>query len=234
MAFSIIVNSTATIPYDVNDNFTFVSRGSITPKAGVELEETTSSYNIGSATNLFNNSYFSGSISCNTISGISGYIFEKVFSTVITATATSIEITGLNGDDDKNYYLIFNGTTAPQTISGANLYIFFNNDSSSSYSMIFNRMWSGQIVGGFLGGSGITLYFYPGEIKTYTYILKFRSSSSKFKTGYVYGNNIYDPSYGIFNWNNTTDYISSIKLINQNNYFFQPGTGLMLYKYGVA
>lgn len=127
MSFTNVVNSTATIPYDMNDNFIHVAQGSITPKNGTSLEETSSSLNIGSSVNKWNNGYFSGSIHCDTITSEIN-TFKLVYSLTLTLSTDKIEITGLDGDNDLHYFINHQST---QTGGASSL--FFNNDSTAAH-----------------------------------------------------------------------------------------------------
>jgi hypothetical protein len=102
MAFFNIENSTSTSPYDMNDNFLHVANTSITPKGGTELLETTSIYNIGSSSYIWNRGYFSGTISAEIATNARS--FFKVASIELTLPAIKIEITGLNGDAQKKLF----------------------------------------------------------------------------------------------------------------------------------
>jgi hypothetical protein len=130
MSFHEIVNSTATIPYDINDNFLYVAQGSITPKTGAMLEETTSTINIGSSTNRWNKGYFSGDIFSNVATIAANKTFLEVTSIELSAATSKIDITGLNGDTDCNYFIV--ASFMKPSNGGEYVRLWVNGDSNAS------------------------------------------------------------------------------------------------------
>ena len=112
---------------DFNNNYYHVGQGHLTPKSGTLLEETTGLYDLGS------NAYRWNDVHIQNIELQSGGEIPKcmhiIAEVTLTATASSIEFTGLNGETDKIYEIICNlkgyatGSTA----------LIFNSDSATNY-----------------------------------------------------------------------------------------------------
>ena len=132
MAFLILQNSTTADASDVNANFYHVAQGSRLPMGGNSLESTDAAYDLGSSAaswnNLFcENIYINGSI---TTADKKLWVLEAEIT--LSISASSIEFTGLNGDDAKEYKLISNIIT--NTINaGYSMEIIFNGDSATNY-----------------------------------------------------------------------------------------------------
>lgn len=113
---------------DMNDNFLHIGQGDRLPMGATSLDNTTSVFNLGSATYVWDNLY------CDTLyvySSMSsnGQLWQIESKIVLSATATSIEFTGLNGDNEKEYKIIgrFLG------YSNTSFDLFLNSYSSGSY-----------------------------------------------------------------------------------------------------
>jgi len=119
MTYHILQNSTTADASDVNENFQHVASGSRLPMDTEALAPTTSLYNLGSATYKWNKLY------CNTLNVYGGIqlspsctSFQMVSETVLTTTASSIKISGLNSNTQKEYMLVcyFNGPADTDTV----------------------------------------------------------------------------------------------------------------------
>lgn len=62
---------------------------------------------------------------------IKGKLFQRIYSNVLTSSATSISITGLTGDTDKIYQIFVSIKVGDAT---DNIYIQFNGDTGNNYS----------------------------------------------------------------------------------------------------
>lgn len=132
MTFKTIVNSTATIPYDVNDNFLYVANGSIMPKIGVSLEYTTNSYNIGSSTQKFNTLYLNGIVDSQNGYSLTGIQWFEIVNHIISSATANIEFS-VDGLGYKNYKVVVIGEYNSQSAGSSNYHrIYINHDSSTS------------------------------------------------------------------------------------------------------
>lgn len=120
--FRVIYNSTTADAADMNDNLYWIGQGSIFPMAGSELAYTTSS-KLGSGT------YRWKSIYCNTMVAASfnpSVNIRYITSAILSADASRIDITGLNGE--RNIYIEY--CLNIQT-TGTSAYLIFNGMSGA-------------------------------------------------------------------------------------------------------
>ena len=130
MAFIELENSTTADATDINNNFYHVAQGSVLPMGGVDLDYTDSVYDLGSSSATWN--YLKClNINTNNVEGYAGYLISEV---TLTATASSIEFTGLN-EENKFVKII---AYIPKC--GGNVNLILNNISSSSYSGLHIRV----------------------------------------------------------------------------------------------
>jgi len=227
MAFHIIENSTATIPYDMNDNFLHVAQSSITPKSGTELNETTSSINIGSSTYLWNKAYFSGIVYSNELSITSNKTLVHVASVELTAPAARIEITGLNGDADISYFIIssFIANTAVST-SYAGMYI--NGDSSTSnyksVRFLGNTSTSHDYV--FCGVNSVN----PNIRNNY---MNFRSKTGTMRKAMSKYSDVTFGEATTSIYTDTTSTVTSLVYVTSDGSNMETLTSIVIYKYGM-
>lgn len=137
MAFRILLNSTTADASDVNDNFFWGAQGSIIPMGNSSLEYTDSAYDIGSQVYRWNVLY------CGTIASGSihsgGLTYEYLERKDISAPTTTIAITGLNGDNDNEYLIVFSFIKTTAT--------------THDYVMFLNNTSGGMIVRGWVYGA---------------------------------------------------------------------------------
>jgi len=128
MAFTIFAAHTMSDANELVDNFYYCFKSDRLPRENANLETTTGSLDIGSATYRWNNIYcttlnVSGNLNTNSLWNLEGRI-------EITSTSSSITISGLNGDIQKKYYIdiLFKDISASTTLN-----LFLSGDSSASY-----------------------------------------------------------------------------------------------------
>jgi len=125
MAYTLLEKWHTGSAVDMNNNFQHVGAGSMLPLGGNSLEATTGAYDLGSDSIRWNNAYIN---TVNLGSGTVNRCMNMIAEVTLTATASSIEFTGLNGEEDVIYEIIANTTL--YTNSNVNLY--FNNDSATA------------------------------------------------------------------------------------------------------
>jgi hypothetical protein len=230
--FTILVNGNPTDASEVNNNFYHVAQGSRLPMGGVSLAATTLAYDLGTATAYWNN-LFVNNIYANSITTANKILWTLVSEVTLTATASSIEFTGLNGDNDKEYRIIGIFKDAVDLI---NCYI--NGDSATAnygYQYIYgeNTVINAARVtshGGFYfsGGDGSTgkTCFSDGILQGKTNIPKMFivSAALHIISTTVYTVVLYDQNY-----NNIINTITSLKFGIAN---MSPNTNIQLWKRG--
>lgn len=143
MSFSVLYESTTADYSVVNANFQYIANGSIYPMGGTNLDNTTGVDNLGSATYPWKTIY------ANRLKQTYPY-WTLITELTITSATTSIQISGLNGDVDKQYLLICYMPSHVSYIAGCAGVI--NGDSTSSYFSKF-ILCEGTSINTFEGGS---------------------------------------------------------------------------------
>lgn len=202
---------------EMNANFQWIGQGDKLPKGGQSLSATDGVYDLGSDSKRWGTVYLDEIPSVTTLKNT----WYRIATAEITATTSSVEFTGLNGDTDAMYRILFFTRYRQQDIT-----IFFNNDSSESYGLQQMNGTRHDVIHGLRYIPGYQTYLplirWVGEVgqsnfydvliyaKTgYERIIKSRamgfisytSPSVMWNVGF---------SHGV--WNNTTDTITSIKL----------------------
>ena len=204
MSFNIFVHSTASDATEVNDNFYHFAQEDLYPRGGVSLTTADATYNLGSSTAKWENLYFNN-LYANSISSQEDSIWSLVVDQLFEGDAVGsgrIEITGLNGDVDKNYLIYINQLSSGTPIGTVQMYI--NQDSAANYSV--------QGIGTFTADvSGIKLEAtYPGSPKNNHYMS--RNAVSGDDRIIIDKQNVNDAAYI---WNNATN-ITTIQLEHTN------------------
>lgn len=116
---------------EINSNFYHSYQGDLLPRGGTSLTPTTGVYNLGSDIYRWRDIY------CNTIStvniiydGNGGYI--RLSETGLTSQSSSIEITGLNLD--QNYCIDVLCSIYHNLNTSSSIYMVINGDSTASYN----------------------------------------------------------------------------------------------------
>jgi hypothetical protein len=229
MAFTILANGNPTDAQEINNNFYHIASGSRIPMGGVSLAATTLAYDLGTTTAYWNN-LFVNNIYANSITTANKSLWTLVSEVTLTATASSIEFTGLNGDTAIEYNIL--AYIDCPNAGYADLYL--NNDSatanygnqmlvgqSTTVSAIRNIIASGWRLGNFY--DGLTGFG----------VLNLKSKTNGLRMGICNFMNITSTVVQIiFNyayvWNNTTSTVSSLKIVNPVNYF-NPNTHIEIW-----
>jgi hypothetical protein len=131
--YTVFHNSTTADASEVMGNFYHIFDGDRLPRGGDNFEPTTGVYDIGSSTYKWNQLHCVN-LNINSISSDNKTIWRLIYSAELSAAATSIEITGLNGDNDRDYMLEFH--LVDNTTTSVNM--IFNGDSAASYGVQYN------------------------------------------------------------------------------------------------
>lgn len=118
---------------DVMNNFYHIFDGDRLPRGGASMNPTNGVYDIGSSTYKWNQLHCVN-LDFNTISTTNKIVWKQLQYLAVSVASSSVEITGLNGDNERQYMLevhLVNATTA-------SLYMIFNGDSSASYGVQYN------------------------------------------------------------------------------------------------
>ncbi|MCP4648900.1 MAG: hypothetical protein GY853_02300 [PVC group bacterium] len=212
MSFTAFSYETTIAASEMNDNFIHVAQGNLFPRGGSVLEETNGVYDLGSDSyrwlnTKFNNVHLSGDLDdC----------WNLIADVILSATASSVEITELNGDVDEIYWII--AKLISNSTGTDYLYLNINNDSSNNYGFQYliadgasigaarNETQSAIILTG--GGS----YGSYGFNETYVYA---KSNNERLflinmfrEGGETYIEQL--RNYGYI-WNNTSDTLTSMQ-----------------------
>jgi hypothetical protein len=110
---------------DLNNDFYHVGQGSLMPLGSTSLEPTTGVYNLGSSATSWNNAYVN---TINLGSGTVNRCMNMIAEVTLTATASSIEFTGLNGETDVIYEVNCNIVG----YASGTVYMYPNSDSATN------------------------------------------------------------------------------------------------------
>ena len=105
MAFSPFVPSTTIDPIEMNENFYWCGQGTIYPMGGTRLGATSGS-NLGISTATWNTLHCTHIDFDTKINTSDGTMMCLLAEYTLSATATKVDITGLNGDTDKFYTIM--------------------------------------------------------------------------------------------------------------------------------
>jgi hypothetical protein len=125
-AFTTFAAGTVVDANEMNGNFDYVGKGDWIPVGNTALEPTTSSYNIGSVDYKWNTVYLNELVCGSDVEKT----FNVIGSVVLSAAASSMEITGINSSIDQIYNII--------------VYINNNNGYSEQFKIYYNGVSSGS------------------------------------------------------------------------------------------
>ena len=189
--FTILRNSITADATDCNNDYYHLNQGSVFPMDGVNLNYTDSAVNLGSSTATWDKLYVEN-INVTTIQGKFGYLVDE---TILTATASSIEFTGLT---ENAFYRL----TCFVPDCNANIFLILNGDSSASYSGLIIRGQNTTVSRGVTTAA----YFY----------LASGTGGAAFIDANIYGNDDYGKIVSVFSM---TDVISTtVQSICDNSY----------------
>ena len=232
LSFLILQNSTTCDSTDVNNNFYHVAQGSRLPMGGNSLESTDSVYDLGSSTATWNNLFCENIYINGSITTAGEKLWSVIAETTVTATASSVEFTGLNGDNDKEYKILFFGNSL---LVGGWVYLHLNGDSTS------NNYGQQRIAGadaavsasrdtsitGWQIGYGHSFSEIVFNAKTSILKMSILNLIAQVQSTTV---NFIRQISGV--WNDTTNTITSLKIVPDvgSGVYLTPGTNIQLWK----
>ena len=206
----------------LNENFNLVAGGSRAPRtsAGASFVTTDGAYDIGSENARWDQVYVNTVDYDGTITTTDNSIYEKISKVTLSGTASTVEISGLEGDSFSQ--IIITSYIVVNTVS--NILMVINGDSSGSYgyqlvagtaSTVFASRLTSQtsILYGIATNSPATTTAYEKTITDMTLY----SKTGNERTGVLTFLKSTSGSYSRGNWalsyiwSNSTDSITSIK-----------------------
>lgn len=128
MSFYIFANGNTASAYEMTENFKWGGAGDRLPRGGVSLTATNAVYNIGASTATWDDVFCDYLEIANSVYG-SYNLWVFLDEVTLSATASSIEFTGLNGDSQTEYMIHIYYTKNTQS----SLHMIFNGDSAANY-----------------------------------------------------------------------------------------------------
>lgn len=128
MSFYIFSNGNTASAYEMTENFKWGGAGDRLPRDGVSLTAIDATYNLGASTAIWDDVYCNYLEIANSVYG-SYNLWVLLDEVTLSATASSIEFTGLNGDTQTEYMIQVYYTENTQS----SLYMIFNGDSAANY-----------------------------------------------------------------------------------------------------
>jgi hypothetical protein len=212
---------------DLNNDYYHVGQGSLAPRGNASLELTTGVYDLGSSAASWNNAYIN---TINLGSGTVNRCMNMIAEVTLTATASSIEFTGLNGETDVIYEINFD----LYGYATQSAYLFLNSDSTTNqygYQQLYaisttvGSVRSTSIGGIWVGRTGINtttaLYSKSNLIFFANNISKLILSKNSDSIGWT---NVFSVIYFGYVWNNSAT-LTSMKFIG----YFNPGTHIEIW-----
>lgn len=244
MTWHVLENSTTADASDINDNFDHVAAGSRLPMSsvGVSFASTDSAYDLGSDAYRWENGYFNN-IDIATLTTSERSIWHLIASTTIDSVTSSIEFTGLNGDELSQYLLSCRiNFTSSFAFSG--VFLMFNGDTNSNYGFVEMYIQSTSVLG-FRANVQDYIYLHQKNGTPTTGSIYFNQATIYSKVGSSRFVNIFDISeasgtvFEVFGvkggiWDDSSSTITSIKLISLYSggtfgSFFGTGTSVQLW-----
>ena len=214
---------------EVRENFEWIRQGNLLPHGSTELELTDSAYDLGS------DIYEWAEVHTENIN-TTGEINETwniIADVTLSATASSIEITGLNGDVDYLYWI--KGKLVATDTTGS--YLVLNNDSATNYGLqrlIAESTFSAY--GGYLNGifTGRILYgTLTSKLTTFECFIYAKSGLERMALLSVLESGGGDYIHGIrskaYIWNNTSDTLTSLKIYSSAANRFGTNTSIQVW-----
>lgn len=243
MAFTIFVTNTVADATELMDNFYYLG-GDRLPYTGNSLTAIDNTYDLGSSSYKWVDVFCNNFEAPDSIATTESWVY--VASETLSATASTIEITGLNYDEMEIYfYAQLNHTSAT--------YMIFNGDSAGSYG--YYEYFVDQEPGApttfttthdigtndtriiLLEGLGLDtstsiyayakchLYARPGQPKVMTFIDVRYSTPTQTSIAFYVEHVRFQTSV----WSNGTDTLTTIKIYGQTTNSFDPNTKIVIW-----
>lgn len=150
MSFNVIFNSTVADNTEMNNNFYTAAQGNRLPRGGDTLKATDSVYDLGSSTTTWDHLYCDNLYPDNiTTLDKSLWILGSEFT--IAAATTLTEITGLDGDSEKQYLIVADAKLPAGASGDLEMKIQFNTDLFAETHFYYHYLQNDdgvRVVGG--------------------------------------------------------------------------------------
>lgn len=219
MAFTYFVNSTTADAMQMMNNYYYIADGDqmpLTQSAAGTVASSHNTCNLGASTTVYKSVYCSNlNIYASTASADKS-IWKLIYHYKGDNTSlSSLEITGLDGDSSRVYFLEYNDYSAPSITS-----LIFNGDSASNYGFQEIKYYTGSSVA--LRGSGTSIKLGGGDSAStiFTKILIYAKSGNE-RLGLQSIFNFWQTTgaykeAGVYEraiiWNNTANNLTSMKI----------------------
>ena len=233
MPFTTFTKNTTISAAEITGNFDHIGAGDMLPRGGTSLSPTTGVYNLGSDSFKWND-IFATNLN---ITGELSQCINLIAETTLSATASNIEFTGLNGDTDVIYFLrtfIHAATTTNYIIYS----LIFNGDSATNYGI--QTLAGRNVTPSANRGTGQNYIEYNiTGYDTITSIEAWNETIIYAKTGnerltideHSWGGGTLISDIALYGgiWNNTTATITSIKIYGSAVNAMGAGTNIQLW-----
>ena len=223
---------------EMNANFQWIGQGDKIPMGGQDLAHTNGAYDLGSDVYRWNKLY------CNDIPSVTSIntVWQRIATVNITATTSAISFTGLNGDTDIEYRLIYRTLSQFTGTTIFTYYLYFNIGLGSYGSQFFlselggttarrtsgsDALFLGSAKGSAAGTAGTQIIFGETLIYAKTGYERIISSRISTKNELTTVGRIYKLG-GL--WGDTTDTITAIHMARVAPGAYEPGSFAELYK----
>ena len=198
---------------EMNGNFSYIANGDLIPHGGINLDPTTSIYDLGSDIYKWKTIY-AENVTASSVT-VDGDTFIKISETIITSSAISIEFSGLNGDVDNIYVLAGQLTFAGYSTTTGIVNMIINGDSSAAYGGT-EAIFDGVDAYNNDNGTGKTSVVITRQKNVADFNFTMFAKTGIARHGFGKGTSA-DASSAVhymnaFFWSSTSDTITSIKL----------------------
>ena len=239
MPWHSLTNLTTVKSLDMRDNFDVIGAGSRLPMSpeGAAFANTTGVYDIGSSAYRWNDIFATNLDITGSITTDNGSLEVLIAETTLSATASNIEFTGLNGDTDVIYFLrafIHAATTTNYIVYG----LIFNGDSATNYGI--QTLAGRNVTPSAIRGTGqnyieynITGYDTTTSIEAWNEMIIYAKTGNERLTidKHSWGGGTLISDIALYGgiWNNTTSTITSIKIYGSAVNAMGAGTNIQLW-----
>jgi hypothetical protein len=231
MTYHYLTNSTTASAADMVDNYEHIGVGDCLPLGGTMLSETTGVYDLGSDSYRWNNLFCQNLNIYGSITGV-GNLWVLESEITITQTTASIEFSGLDGDLAKEYLIISQIMTDDNLGS---MQILFNQDSGTNYGehYLHSKLVHGRTQNNV--GYNIFSYYTSSSLGFSRMIISSESRVCRTMISITDnecngGESIWWLRWSFGIWNNTSDTLTSIKILSYLGANFATNTNISLWK----
>lgn len=243
MSFTVFQENTTISASEMNNNFYWCGQGNWLPMGGNSLANTNGLYDIGSDTYKWNNVYLNNANLTGSIQKSFSLLTSFEVNSINTQTSR-IEFSGLNGDDDKIYYILTKVCSVTNT-TDSTIGFNINGDSSTNYTRIFTEFDTVAVTRNFSLNNVTISVGFENNLAT-------AGTHNMFAETFLYGYSNTEKvalSNGIENflnmyvskgtriasvYNNATDTITSLVFYRLGGGIFKTGSSIQIFSRGLA